>query len=118
MYFISVIKAMMINPVYFDIQQPDRSKRRVIIEPVLEEDAGGIIATGTFKIYKNSADNQSSLVTEKLEIDERNDDLPDANNPDFLGNLSLKADGKWLYEGSLLDVEEQKQVTDYIQKHQ
>ena len=108
----------MINPVYFNIEHPDGSKRRIIIEPVLERGSGGIIATGTYKIYKNSADNQSSLFTERLEIDERNDDLPDENNPDFLGNLSLKADGKWLYEGNLLEVEEQKQVTDYIRKHQ
>jgi hypothetical protein len=108
----------MISPAYFVIKYPDNSKRRVIIEPVLEKGAGGIVATGTYKIYKNSADNQSGLFTEKLEIDEKNDDLPDADNPDFLGNLSLKADGKWLYEGNLLDVEEQKQVADYIQKHQ
>jgi len=108
----------MINPVYFDVEQPDRSKRRIIIEPVLEKDARGIAATGTYKIYKNSADNQADLITEKLEIDEKNDDLPDANNPDFLGNLSLKADGKWQYEGNLLDVEEQKQVAEYIQRQQ
>lgn len=108
----------MINPAYFDITHGDNSKRPVIIEPVLEKGAGGIVATGTYKIYKNSVDNQSGLFTEKLEIDERNDDLTDADNPDFLGKFSLKADGKWLYDGDLLDVEEQKQVSDYIQKHQ
>jgi hypothetical protein len=107
----------MISPVYFDVEQPDRSKRRIIIEPVLEKNGDRIVATGTYKIYKNSADNQSGLITEKLEIDERNDDLPDANNPDFLGDLSLKADGKWRYEGNLLEFEEQKQVVDHIRKH-
>jgi hypothetical protein len=73
----------MINPLYFDLEQPDRSKRRIIIEPVLEKNPGRIIATDTYKIYKNSADNQSDLITQKLEIDEKNDDLPDANNPDL-----------------------------------
>ncbi|HTK19912.1 MAG TPA: hypothetical protein VL442_10380 [Mucilaginibacter sp.] len=108
----------MINAVYFILEHADGSKRRIIIEPILEKGAGGIISTGTYKIYKNSADNQSGLFTEKLEIDERNDDLPDESNPDFLGSVSLKADGKWLYEGDLLNVEEQKQVVNYIQKHQ
>jgi|SRR5437868_5965521 hypothetical protein len=108
----------MINPVYFNIEHPDGSKRRTIIEPLLEKSAGGIVETGTYKIYKNSADNQSGLFTEKLEIDESNDDLPEEINPDFLGNLSLKADGKWLYDGDLLDTEEQRQVVDYIKKHQ
>lgn len=107
----------MINPAYFNTARSDNSKRRIIIEPVLEKGADGVVATGTYKIYKNSADNQSGLFTEKLEIDEKNDDLPDANNPDFMGNLSLKADGKWLYKGDLLVFEEQKQIAEYVKKH-
>src|SRR3569623_367339 len=104
----------MINPAYFVIEHSGSSKRRIIIEPVLEKGSGGIVATGSYKIYKNSADNESGLFTQKLEIDERNDDLADGNNPDFLGVLSLKPDGKWLYEGNLLDAEEQKQIAEYI----
>jgi hypothetical protein len=106
----------MINPVYFDIEHEDGSKRNIIIEPVLKKTSSGVTATGSYKIYKNSVDNQSSLFTEKLEIDEKNDDLPDENNPDFLGIFSIDAKGKWHYEGSLLSVKEQKQVVAYINK--
>jgi hypothetical protein len=107
----------MINPVYFDIEHEDGSKRNIIIEPVLKKTDNGVTATGSYKIYKNSVDNQSSLFTEKLEIDEKNDDLPDENNPDFLGIFSIDAKGKWHYEGSLLNAKEQKQVAGYIQGH-
>lgn len=107
----------MINPVYFNVEHEDGSKRNIIIEPVLEKTAKGIIATGSYKIYKNSIDNQSSLFTERLEIDEKNDDLPDENNPDFLGIFSIDQQGKWHYEGSLLNAGEQRQVAVYIKKH-
>src|ERR1700753_3440217 len=108
----------MINPVYFVVEHEDGSKRSIIIEPVLEKTAKGIIATGSYKIYKNSVDNQSELFTEKLEIDEKNDDLPDDKNPDFLGIFSIDTKGKWHYEGSLLNHAEQMQVAAYIKKHQ
>jgi hypothetical protein len=78
----------------------------------------GISTTGNYKIYKNSIDNQSSLFTEKLEIDEKNDDLPDENNPDFLGIFSGEGKGMWHYQGALLSIKEQKQVSGYIQEHQ
>jgi hypothetical protein len=107
----------MINPVYFDIEHEDGSKRDIIIEPVLKKTGSSVTATGSYKIYKNSIDNQSNLFTEKLEIDEKNDDLPDENNPDFLGIFSIDAKGKWYYEGSLLNAKEQKQVAGYIQGH-
>jgi hypothetical protein len=108
----------MSNPVYFDVEHEDGSKRNIIIEPVLKMTAKGVTATGSYKIYKNSVDNQSSLFTERLEIDEKNDDLPDENNPDFLGIFSIDAKGKWHYEGSLLNAGEQGQVAGYIKKHQ
>ena len=108
----------MINPVYFNIEHEDGSKRNIIIEPVLEKSGSGVTATGSYKIYKNSVDNQSNLFTEKLEIDEKNDDLPDENNPDYLGIFSIGVKGKWHYEGSLLNAGEQAQVVGYIKKHQ
>jgi hypothetical protein len=108
----------MVNPVILDIEQHDGSKRTIIIEPVLEKSAGGITATGSYKIYKSSVDNQSRLFTEKLEIDEKNNGLPDKSNPDFLGNIYIDAKGKCHYEGDLLNMAEQEQVAGYIQKHQ
>ncbi|WP_426671022.1 hypothetical protein ACPPVU_07275 [Mucilaginibacter sp. McL0603] len=108
----------MINPAYFNIQHEDGSKRAVIIEPVLQKTTGGVMATGNYKIYKNSVDNQSGLFTEKLEIDEKNDDLADESNPDFLGNISIDVNGKWHYEGSLLNAGEQGEVAGYIKRHQ
>ena len=108
----------MINPVYFDVEHEDGSKRNIIIEPVLKKTGDGVTTTGNYKIYKNSVDNQSSLFTERLEIDEKNEDLPDENNPDFLGIFAIDSKGKWHYEGSLLNGAEQGQVVSYIKRHQ
>ena len=108
----------MINPAYFQLDQQDGSKRTIIIEPVLERSGGGIKATGSYKIYKSSIDNHSALFTEKLEIGEKNGGLPDEKNPDFLGNFSIEANGKWNYEGDLLNRSEQGSVASYIERHQ
>lgn len=115
---LSIVQLIMINPAILDIDQPDGSKRTIIIEPVLEKSAGGVVATGSYKIYKGARDNQSRLFTEKLEIDEKNDDLPDEKNPDFLGSFSIEADGKWHYEGDLLNRSELGRVASYVERHQ
>jgi hypothetical protein len=106
----------MINPVYFMIDQPDGPGRDIIIEPVLEKADGNIKGTGCYKLYKTSIDNESSLFTEKLEIDEKSNGLPDQDNPDYLGNITLTNEGKWHYQGDLLKPEEQRQVAEYIVK--
>ena len=106
----------MINPAYFSIEQANGSVRDVIIEPVLERDGGSLKDTGCYKLYKTSIDNQSSLFTEKLEIGEKNDDLADKDNPDYLGRITLAENGKWHYEGDLLSKEEQRLVAEYISK--
>ena len=87
----------MINPAYFQLDQRDGSKRTIIIEPVLKKAGNTIKDNGNYKIYKSSVDNQSKLFTEKLEINEKNNDLPDIKNPDFLGKFSIEADGKVQY---------------------
>jgi len=107
----------MINPVYFSIDQPNGSGRDIIIEPVLKRSEGKIKGTGCYKLYKTSIDNQSALFTEKLEIYEKNDDLADQDNPDYLGQITLAEELKWHYKGDLLDAEEQRQVAEYIRKH-
>lgn len=106
----------MINPVYFCIDHADGSKRVIIIEPVLERSGTDLKSTGRYKLYKSSVDNESSLFTEKLEIDEKNDDLPDEKNPDFLGELTLNANGRPNYKGDLLNAAEQDGVAQYISK--
>lgn len=107
----------MINPVYFSIDQPNGAVRDIIIEPVLEKAGDAIKSTGYYKLYKTSIDNQSALFTEKLEIDEKQDGLQDKDNPDYLGQMNLADERKWQYAGDLLDVEEQRQVAEYIRKH-
>lgn len=108
----------MINPAYFQLDQRDGSKRTIIIEPVLKKTGNTLKDTGNYKLYKSSVDNQSKLFTEKLEINEKNNDLPDSKNPDFLGKFSIEADGKWHYEGDLLNRSELGRVASYIERHQ
>jgi hypothetical protein len=108
----------MVNPVIINIDLPDGSKRNLIIEPVLERSADGIRNTGVYKLYKSTIDNQSTLFTEKLEIDEVNNDIPDEINPDYLGNIAINNYGKWVYTGDLLSHSEQRQLAKYIQKHE
>ena len=107
----------MINPVYFNIPQADGTKRCIIIEPVLERSGGGIKGTGSYKLYKSSIDNESSLFTEKVEIDEKNDDLPDENNPDYLGTITIDDKGQSHYKGDLLNADERREVSTYIQNN-
>jgi hypothetical protein len=113
-YLYTVFNIIMINPVYFSIDQPNGSGRDIIIEPVLESDGSSLKDTGCYKLYKTSIDNQSSLFTEKLEINETNNDLADNDNPDYLGKIMLAEHGKWHYEGDLLSKEEQRQVAEYV----
>src|ERR1700759_3857879 len=108
----------MINPVYFSIEQANGSARDIIIEPVLKSEDGNLKDTGCYKLYKTSIDNQSSLFTEKLEINEKNDDLADKDNPDYLGRITLAENEKWHYEGDLLSKEEQRLVAEYVNKAQ
>ncbi|MDB5135258.1 MAG: hypothetical protein JWP37_1861 [Mucilaginibacter sp.] len=107
----------MVNPVILNIDLPDGSKRNLIIEPVLERSADGIKNTGIYKLYKSAIDNQSTLFTEKQEIDEINNDIPDEINPDYLGNITIDNHGKWIYKGDLLSHNEQRQLAEYIQNH-
>ncbi len=103
------------TPVQLSLTQADGTLRKVIIEPVLEEDDnGGLQNTGVYKIYKDAFDDESALFTEPLEINDINDELSDKDNPDYLGKITILDDDKWKYEGDLLGDDEQMQVLKYI----
>jgi hypothetical protein len=100
------------TPVQLSLTQADGSPRKVIIEPVLEED--GLENTGVYKIYKDAFGDETALFTEPLEINDINDQLADKDNPDYLGKITIADDDKWNYEGDLLGADEQMQVLRYI----
>ncbi|SDS89666.1 hypothetical protein SAMN05216490_2041 [Mucilaginibacter mallensis] len=103
------------TPVQLSLTQSDGSPRKVIIEPVLEEDDNGSLQnTGVYKIYKDAFDDESALFTEPLEINDINDELSDKDNPDYLGKIIITEDDKWKYDGDLLGDDEQMQVLKYI----
>jgi VCBS repeat-containing protein len=106
----------MISPLILDIEEDNDSKRMIIVEPLLERYDSGVAATGSYKLYKSSVDNQSALFTEVLEIDEKNDGLPDERNPDYLGCFTIEATGKWHYQGGLLNQEEQQQLAKHVKE--
>lgn len=105
----------MVNPVQLSLTQSDGSSRKIIIEPVLEgSKENGLKNIGVYKIYKDAFGDESTLFTEPLEINESNTDLPDENNPDYLGKITITDETDWQYRGDLLNVEEQAQVVKYI----
>jgi hypothetical protein len=105
------------TPVQLNLTQADGSPRKVIIEPVLEEDdEGGLQNTGVYKIYKDAFGDETALFTEPLEINDINDQLADKDNPDYLGKIIMANDDKWSYEGDLLGADEQMQVLRYIKE--
>lgn len=102
------------NPVYLALTHTDGSSRNIIIEPVLKHN---LADTGVYKIYKTSTDNESSLFTEELEIDETQASLADSDNPDYLGTIHFLPNHKhWDYNGDLLTKNEQQQIASYLQQ--
>ena len=106
----------MINPIQLSLKKADGSRRNIIIEPILKKDDDNLHETGIYKLYKDAFGEESALFTEPLETGEANDDLPDKNNPDFLGRFIIDPDMNWKYEGDLLSEEEQQQVLAHIKK--
>jgi hypothetical protein len=108
----------MTNPVQTSLLQADGSKRYVIIEPVLKKDAPAHLhETGIFKIYKDAFGDESHLFTEPAEKEGQADDLPDEQNPDYLGRLHFSGK-RWRYEGSGLSSKEQETLAKFIRKGQ
>lgn len=109
----------MINPIQTSLLQPDGSKRYIIIEPILTKAADGkLVSTGLYKIFKDAIGDETILFTEPKEMGEQ-DDLPDSNNPDYLGTLTPDEEtGSFTYEGFVtLSDEELQQVGKLIIEH-
>lgn len=108
----------MINPVQTTIPQPDGSDRYVIIEPVLVKDAEGHwSATGIFKIYKDAFADQTHLFTEEHASDEE-PELPDAQNPDYLGKFVFEGASLKRFEGQVLSLAEQAYLAVFIETYE
>ena len=102
------------NPATLILKHADGSSRNIIVEPILWPD---LTDTGTYKIYKTTIDNESTLFTEDLEIDEGAPALPDEANPDYLGTLVIEPTHRqWKYTGDLLTAEEQQQIANFIEQ--
>ena len=102
------------NPATLILKHPDGSSRNIIVEPILWPD---LTDTGTYKIYKTTIDNESTLFTEDLEITEGAPALPDEANPDYLGSMVMEPMRRlWKYTGDLLTPQEQQQITTFIEQ--
>lgn len=109
----------MINPVQTTIPQPDGSDRYVIIEPILEKEGEhGLRSTGVFKIYKDTFGDETHLFTEPMESDGPADDLPDEQNPDYLGKFIFENGAVQHFEGQVLSVAEQAYLAVLIETYQ
>ena len=109
----------MINPVQTTIPQPDGSDRYVIIEPILENTADkGLQPTGVFKVYKDAFGDETHLFTEPLESDGPADDLPDEQNPDYLGKFVFEGGELEHFEGGILSLAEQAYLAVFIETYQ
>jgi hypothetical protein len=109
----------MMNPVQTTIPQPDGSDRYVIIEPVLEKEGPrGLRSTGEFKIYKDAFGDETHLFTESAESDGPADDLPDDQNPDYLGKFFFEGGCVQHFEGQVLSIAEQAYLAVLIETYQ
>lgn len=108
----------MINPVQTTIPQPDGSDRYVIIEPILEKDGEqGLRSTGVFKVYKDAFGDETQLFTEPAESDEPAE-LPDEQNPDYLGQFVFAQGELQHFEGGVLSHAEQAWLAVFIESYQ
>lgn len=109
----------MINPVQTSVPQADGSDRHVIIEPILEKEGEhGLRSTGVFKIYKDAFGDETHLFTEPKESDGPADDLPDEQNPDYLGKFVFGDGGVEHFEGGVLSLAEQAYLAVFIESYQ
>lgn len=109
----------MMNPIQTSIPQPDGSDRYVIIEPILEKEGErGLRSTGVFKIYKDAFGDETHLFTEPAESDGPADDLPDEQNPDYLGKFLFENGNVQRFDGQLLSVAEQAYLAVFIETYQ
>jgi class 3 adenylate cyclase len=108
----------MINPVQTTIPQPDGTDRQVIIEPLLHKDSDRCLQpTGVYKIYKDAFGDETHLFTELAEFGEVNDDLPDEQNPDYLGKFVFSGGSVQHFEGQVLSVAEQAYLAIFIEDY-
>lgn len=108
----------MINPVQTSIPQEDGSDRYVIIEPILEKDGEhGLRSAGVFNIYKDAFGDESHLFAEPGE-GEKHDELPDDQNPDYLGKLVFENGDLQHFEGGVLSLAEQAYLAVFIENYQ
>lgn len=107
----------MINPAQISLTQADGTARRVIVEPILEK-AGDeqLKDTGIYKVYKDAFGDETVLFTEPKEIDEKRDSLPDEQNPDYIGTITLKG-SDWICDCTILSMTEKQELIDYILQH-
>lgn len=109
----------MINPVQTKIPLEDGSDRFVIIEPILEKDGEqGLRSTGVFKIFKDAFGDETHLFTEPAENEGPADDLPDEQNPDYLGKFVFEDGSVKHFEGQVLSIAEQAHLAVFIETYQ
>lgn len=100
-----------INPIQFAYTRHDGQLMRAIIEPVLENGT----PTKSYRIFKDAADDGSSLITDTQLL--RTENAPvNENDPDYLGTISFTDGQQWLYKGQVLTASEQQQMATHILK--
>src|ERR1700744_1179012 len=109
----------MINAVQTTIPQADGSDRQVIIEPVItKDDEGRYGSTGAYKIYKDAFGDEPHLFTEAAAFGEEKNDLPDEQNPDYLGKFVFDKGALKHFDGQVLSLAEQAYLAVFIETYQ
>jgi hypothetical protein len=108
----------MINAVTTSITNSEGDDRNIIIEPVLEK-AGehGLAETGVYKIYKDAFGDETQIFTEPNDFAE-NDDLPDEQNPDYLGTVILNENGDYTFQSDLFTPDERRAIIEFIKTYE
>ena len=105
----------LLTPVSLGVTRSNGDDFNVQISHVLTEDESGVFeATGIFNLYLDTfgldKDDFEDLIEGEFELVE----LPDDQNPNYLGRILFDPEGHWIYDGDILTIAEQEQIGEFI----
>ncbi|WP_259065029.1 hypothetical protein HDF24_00355 [Mucilaginibacter sp. X4EP1] len=104
-----------LTPITLGVTGQDGEDYNVAIQHILIQDSNGIYGTtGIFNLYKDDFGLDKDDFGDLLGEREDDYDLPDDQNPDYLGRILFDDDGNWIYDGDTISIMEQEQLANFL----